>query len=728
MLLRLNTYNGCPADMLEHDVQAYEFGPFLLYPDRRLLLKDGQPISLTSKALETLLVLIRNHSRIVSKDELLQLVWPDTIVEDRNLAVNVSTVRRALGETPTTREYIVTVPGRGYRFVAPIREVNATPVENASPAEDEAASAEPVAKVPPPTRFQGKWKPAALVVLVVAGLGGAFAVGRYSAVTRRPAVRLRAITNIAGVEGQPAFSPDGRSVTFVSDRGGQHDIFVVLLSGGSLVRVTNDSNVKSRPRWSPDGSRIVYAKLNDWGSWDLWVVSALGGGARIVISNAADPAWSPDGRSLAYANLATGTIWMSDPTGGAPREITNPEPQVRHRQPAFSREGRKLAFVRRPAMAGPYGELSIIGLGGGPSRQITNDGAFVGSPVWSMDGLSLYFASGRNGAINVSKVAVAGGTPEQITLGQGDDADLDMSPDGRRIVFSSYRTNIDLAEITFTPNGEPARKWLTRDAVRSELSPSYSRDGTRITYFTNRRGTENESVWVMSASGDNPAQAVEADRVNIFPRWSPGGQWLIYGSRAAGPGFWSELELRRVASAGGPPQTLPFRVADYFGDIGQHGRLLYRGEDGTAKIFDLSTKHVRTLNNVAGSHFRWCPNAQRFAVLVNAQHENDSAAGVWVHDLSGNKRQVFAGWASYFGWADDNSIVVLEGKPDLKATVWRVKLDGSVRQRLGWLPLIYSYWHVVVSTRFDVHPDGQRVVAEQLDSAQSDLTLLENIW
>src|SRR5689334_25361801 len=99
-------------------------------------------------------------------------------------------------------------------------------------------------------------------------------------------MRFSSITNFAGVEGQPSFSPDGRSVAFVSDRGGQYDIFVGLLSGGSLVRVTNDPNVEARPRWSPDGSKLLYARLNESGLWDSWVVPALGGTARRISANA----------------------------------------------------------------------------------------------------------------------------------------------------------------------------------------------------------------------------------------------------------------------------------------------------------------------------------------------------------------------------------------------------------------------------------------------------------
>ena len=97
-------------------VVAYVFGPFRLEADERRLLRDGEPVDLTPKALDTLLVLIREAGHLVSKDDLLERVWPDTVVEENYLSVNVSKVRTALGETARDWHYIETVTGHGYRF------------------------------------------------------------------------------------------------------------------------------------------------------------------------------------------------------------------------------------------------------------------------------------------------------------------------------------------------------------------------------------------------------------------------------------------------------------------------------------------------------------------------------------------------------------------------------------------------------------------------------------
>jgi DNA-binding winged helix-turn-helix (wHTH) protein/Tfp pilus assembly protein PilF len=108
--------------MNEQSPPSYEFGLFSLNASKRLLLRDGEPLPLAPKVLETLLALIENRERVVTKDELLKLVWGDTIVEEGGLARNVSVLRKILGEKPDDHQYIVTVPARGYRFVAEVRE------------------------------------------------------------------------------------------------------------------------------------------------------------------------------------------------------------------------------------------------------------------------------------------------------------------------------------------------------------------------------------------------------------------------------------------------------------------------------------------------------------------------------------------------------------------------------------------------------------------------------
>ena len=108
--------------MFWHSNVSYEFGPFRLDTRERRLLRDGEVVPLTPKVFDTLLVLVRNQGHILTKDEILSLVWADTLVEEGNVSRNISTLRKALGDVSSESHYIETVPWRGYRFVAGVKE------------------------------------------------------------------------------------------------------------------------------------------------------------------------------------------------------------------------------------------------------------------------------------------------------------------------------------------------------------------------------------------------------------------------------------------------------------------------------------------------------------------------------------------------------------------------------------------------------------------------------
>jgi DNA-binding winged helix-turn-helix (wHTH) protein len=104
--------------MQQEPKQSYEFGPFHLDPVKRVLLKDGKQVPLTPKAFDVLLLLVENQGQAVAKGEIMDHVWAHSFVEESNLTVHISTLRKTLGEN---RGYIQTIPNRGYRFVADVR-------------------------------------------------------------------------------------------------------------------------------------------------------------------------------------------------------------------------------------------------------------------------------------------------------------------------------------------------------------------------------------------------------------------------------------------------------------------------------------------------------------------------------------------------------------------------------------------------------------------------------
>src|SRR3954470_2950206 len=104
--------------MSQQESQSYEFGRFRLNVAERVLLREGELVPLTPKVFDILVTLVEHGGQVVSKDDLMKSVWPNTFVEEGNLTQNISLLRKALGETPGGVQFIETVPRRGYRFVA----------------------------------------------------------------------------------------------------------------------------------------------------------------------------------------------------------------------------------------------------------------------------------------------------------------------------------------------------------------------------------------------------------------------------------------------------------------------------------------------------------------------------------------------------------------------------------------------------------------------------------
>ena len=560
-----------------------------------------------------------------------------------------------------------------------------------------------------------------------------FAIGYVARAPRQASLHFSAVTNFAGVQAQPALSPDGRSLAFVSNRGGHYNIYVGLISGGSLVQVTNDANLKDRPAWSPDGTAIAFARLNHSGIWDIWEVPALGGTPRRLILNAIDPAWSPDGHFLAYENAADDTVWVSGISGeNAHQVVATMGGEWRDTEPRFSPDGHQIAFCRRSN--GPYGELDLADLASGKVRELTHDSALVLSPAWSPNGRFIYFASSRGGTMNVWKIAATGGAPEQITAGQGDDAQLDVSSDGKKIVFSTWRVNTNIAQLDLAARpGQQSAKLLTTDPGRNQEAPVYSPDGKHLAYFSNLKGAENESIWVSNADGSNPVQVARDDRVNIFPRWSPDSQHVIYQSESSAA---RADELRSVPVSGGAPETILKNARDRLFDVGLDGRLLFRSPEGQVVAFDSRTNKSEVLGPIHGNlkwaPLRFSPDGHSIAYINLATREDDPVAGLWVDDFKNPPRQIFRGW---IGWwiarGPQNEIYFVEGKPDLNGVLCKIGWDGKGLERTSTtIPMIYSYWVDPAKNsqdHFAVSPDGRHVAFDMQTVVGANIGMIGNL-
>src|SRR6516165_2337595 len=260
--------------------ELYEFGPFRLEPAERKLSRNNEPVVLTPKAFDTLLLLVRKSGHLLEKDELIGMLWPDSFVEEGNLSNNISVLRRALGEDP---QYIETIPKRGYRFVGAVRQLPSPPnrlqdkqqLEPALPATQEPVSgAAPAAPsnsvVQTPSAGAGSLPWRKLAVWVSAGAvciaAGAGTFAYLKSRSPKPVQPLTAVplTALPGWADFPAVSPDGSRIVF-EWTGEQNftafDLYVKTIGNENLLRLTNDPAVHLAPTWSPVGTQIAFQRV-----------------------------------------------------------------------------------------------------------------------------------------------------------------------------------------------------------------------------------------------------------------------------------------------------------------------------------------------------------------------------------------------------------------------------------------------------------------------------------
>jgi eukaryotic-like serine/threonine-protein kinase len=198
--------------------ELYGFGPFRIDPEKEILLRGGEPVPLTPKTFQILLVLIRHSTEVVTKDELLKSVWPDTFVEEANLSRNIFMLRKALGDSAQDR-YIVTVPGRGYRLAESVRLIPDSELSIVS-ARHAAVQIHVSEKKPWP------WIALAVVLLAAVGLAVRYLVPHTPALSAKDTIVL---ADFANSTGDPVFDDTLRQgmavqleqspfLTLISDR------------------------------------------------------------------------------------------------------------------------------------------------------------------------------------------------------------------------------------------------------------------------------------------------------------------------------------------------------------------------------------------------------------------------------------------------------------------------------------------------------------------------------
>ena len=361
--------------------------------EMRLLLGDGTPVPLTSKAFDTLVLLIENRDRVVTKDELLSSVWPDVAVEEGNLTQQIFLLRKALGESAQQPRYIVTVPGHGYRFTAPVQAISADPATTGV-AMDSAASSR--------TGWNrgGRFTGTSLlvfgtIVLLALVLGSSWkAVDRPGPLLDLTKARITKVTE-SGKATNAAISPDGRYVAYVENDGDEYSVWVTqVATDGKTQVVPRQPLVLTNLSFSPDGEYLYFTRGTPRrGGFVLSRVPAIGGLETPILDNVDTPiSFSPDGREFVFMRGAgpETRIVVAAAEGGSQRILATRKFPLAFSflAPDWSPDGK---VVAASAIDGSKGTQSIVLLpvDGGSSRELYSSDSGLGRVRWLPDGSGL---------------------------------------------------------------------------------------------------------------------------------------------------------------------------------------------------------------------------------------------------------------------------------------------------------------------------------------------------
>jgi DNA-binding winged helix-turn-helix (wHTH) protein/Tol biopolymer transport system component len=669
----------------------YKFEVFELDPARRLLSRDGTPISVSPKAFDVLRYLVANSGRVVTKEELLRTVWPDSFVEEGNLQQYISGLRKALTDRANL---IATVPGQGYQFTANVQvEAPASaaldttlPTQKLQTMRESThvlitetstigtSTAQTPALPALPRRLLPRWPIWIAVAVAILAM--------YFVLRWKNTSQLR-VSNYAQItyDGHAKFigGTDGSRIYFTQEQ--PNSIAQVSVSGGAVEPIT----VSLQDPWagdvSPDGSTLLLiSNSGGHGPEDsLWSLQVLGGSLR-RLANAVTATWSPDGQSIAYAT-ANGDICLMRHDGADAHRIASPGGYIK--SIAWSPSGNILRFSKEGILwemtsTGSNLHQFLPGWGISPTQwngQWDRDGRFyfvANGQIWTLDERHGF---GRN----------LSAAPLQLTFGPTVWDQPVVSLDGKKI-FASGRTNRGEL-VRFDPYSGQSQPFL--GGISAEFV-SFSRDGKSLAYVTYPEGV----LWRANPDGSNPVQLTEPP---VYPKslcWSPDGKQILFVDRTA---QGTDAIYILPAEAGAKPRRLlPYdREAETDPSWSPDGRRIAfstsRNVGATSKsdlrILDLSTGNVSGIPASDGLLVpHWSPDGRSisamtldtmsmrvFSVLSGQWSKLDSGP-VAFPDWSRDSRYIY-----YVKWTDDRALMRIraaDGKREIIAELKGARYTG----------------------------------------------------
>lgn len=554
----------------------YEFGDFRIDAEKRLLRRNGELITLPPKVFDTLALLVSRSGEVLTKSEMLDEIWHDAFVEEGNLTQNIYLLRRTLGKTAEGKDWIETLPRKGYVFTGDVNGHEPDEKTATKPKNDTA-------------RFGWKMPYVVFAVLLLVGSAAFFVYAAFNSRGKESGsgreISLQKLTFSGDVEfsaiapdgnsfaftrngrlfvqqaessdareivlpqnqkaGFVQFSPDGSSILFRDQRRFYRtgNVFSLPLNSAKPEKVIE--NVWSGFGFSPDGRRVAFIRdipeesrhqliVKDLVSKGERVLSELTGQSRFIFISG--PAWSPDARHIAAATLKLETrtprtqLSVFDVDSGTSEDFA--PPQLRQfEQAVWMPDGSSIAVIAREAQK--FFQVWAITYPLGKVTRITNDLNSYRQLSISTDGKRLLSANYQIYAHVWAAQADNLREQRQLTFGNLDrDGTIGMAwlNDGSIVYSSRVFGNVDLWR---AGPSELEKAQLTREAGEVNSYPQLAPDGRTIYFSSNRTGTTQ--IWQMRAGdGGEQTQITFGEKeTNELPQVSPDGKWLYFVKKTA---------------------------------------------------------------------------------------------------------------------------------------------------------------------------------------------------
>ena len=743
--------------MMSREVLSYQFDDVVIDLRAGRVLRAGIAAPLEPKAYDLLVLLAARSGELVTRQEVLDRVWAGVYVTDNAVARVIAQVRRVLGDSAKASRYIETVPTRGYRFIVPVTPRYAVPVAvvpaTAGPAATGTVAAQsapgpPTALPAPAARTTGTatlaeapaghplWAAGlalvALTAILLAWRAQSSSISRASSAL--PATRTQ-LTSSAMLDAFPAWSPDGRTLAYASDRGGRFEIFIRdLTAGGDRIALTDDRQHNLQPAWSPDGSRIAY---HSSGRGGIWVVARAGGTPAQISRFGSRPAWSPDGTEIAFQGApytepgaaafetyGPSSLWVAKLDGSAPRIATAGwRPEGSHVRPTWFPDGRRLFFSSQRL---DTTDFWIVDLGSGALTRVFEARSRAADATLTPDGRAAYYVR-MGDHFDLWKLALhedgtaAGPALQALPPGELDIRHVAMHPQGNRLAYVGMATVAGLRSLSLNRDGVPAGPSvrIAEDAVRRARRPSFSPDARQVAFERQVSGGPS-GLWLLDLAKGSVRALTGASTEARDPAWSRDGSRVYFENGAD-----TDAMLQAVRVQDGAMEVVA-RLAD-----GGHTLLRPRvSPDGTRLAYTRSSEGqlevwVRALAEGTDTRVArlgegvafpaWSPDGRALAVDV----WRDGHAQVYVAELASGaisqvSRSVDQAWVR--SWSPDGTRVAFAGATDGRWNVWSVRRDGTELRQLT----DYGDEHHYVRNP-EWSPTGDRLVYEFA-------TFSGNIW